>query len=166
MMQLEIIKGRTGVNLLSKKRKARSKQAFKQGAQRVCGYFLLLSRAAQTAAAPASDGRSRQAASFPASKKHTSYSMPSSVIYGMLPSADRLCKGLSADFLREFSTMRVSGRHPQFQRQGVNETPCAIKFSQNFYFLVIHPAVFSGGIVRGLRRSREPLLATLPKAVR
>ena len=58
-------------------------------------------------------------------KKHTSYSMPPSVIYGMLPSiygmlpsADRLCKDLSADFLREFSMMRVSDRHPQFRRQG------------------------------------------------
>ena len=84
--------------------------------------------AAQTATAPASDGRASQAASFPASKKHTSCSMLPSAICCMLPSADRLCKGLSADFLCEFSMMGGSVRHPQFRRQGVNETPCTINF--------------------------------------
>ena len=40
--------------------------------------------------------------------------------------------------------MRVSGRHPQFQRQGVNETPCAIKFSQTFLFSGYSPGCFFG----------------------
>ena len=40
--------------------------------------------------------------------------------------------------------MRVSDRHPQFQRQGVNETPCAIKFSQNFLFSGYSPGGFFG----------------------
>ena len=69
-------------------------------------------------------------------------------------------------FVRIFSAYWVSNRHPQFQRQGVNKTPCYQNSRRKFSISLIHPAVFSGGIVRGLCRSREPLWAMLPKAVR
>ena len=56
--------------------------------------------AAQTTVAPVPDGRSRPAAPAPMIKQHTSCSEPPSSICGMLPSADRLYKSLSADSFR------------------------------------------------------------------
>lgn len=40
--------------------------------------------------------------------------------------------------------MRVSGRHPQFQRQGINETPCAIKFFVEIFNFWLLTTLFFG----------------------
>ena len=75
----------------------------------------------------------------------------------MLPSADRLYKGLSADFFA----------------LGVNKTPligrrgCLLHtldfnfFCKIFGFFVIHHAVFSGGVVRGYLKKQKTALGNI-----
>ena len=91
--------------------------------------------------------------------------MPPSAICGMLPSADRLYKGLSSNFLHGFSAMRVSGRHPQFRRQGVNETPCTIKFFVEFFnFWLFTTLFFSGRTMRGAAQKQRTALGNIAES--
>ena len=64
-------------------------------------------------------------------------------IVGVVPGAKLFgSEGLSSNFLHGFSAMRVSGRHPQFRRQGVNETPCTIKFFVEFFNFWLFTTLF------------------------